>query len=298
MIVSFASGKGGTGKTLLATNLAWMMSGRRPTAYVDADVEEPNGHLFLKHDAAQMRRFAIALPELVAECIGCGACQEVCAFHAILALKSRVVVFQELCHACGGCVLACPERALAERPFEIGAIAFASLGELRLVTGRLDVGQARATPLVEAVVDAGARDHESDLVIVDSPPGTSCAAMAAVRRADLTVLVTEPTPFGLNDLRLAVEMCRALDREIAAVVNRSDLGDQGVLRYQPRRRRIWQISSAERLSTMSSRSARASFTLATSSSMSAGFWTKSSAPSFMAATVFCTFPNPVTMMTL
>ncbi len=234
MIVSFASGKGGTGKTLLATNLAWMMSGRRPATYVDADVEEPNGHLFLKHADALVRRFAVALPKLVAECTGCGTCQKVCAFHAILALKNRVVLFQELCHACGGCVLACPERALAERPHEIGAIAIARQDELRLVSGRLDVGQARATPLVEAVVAAGTRDHGTDLVIVDCPPGTSCAAMAAVRRADLTVLVTEPTPFGLNDLRLAVEMCRALGREVAAVVNRSDLGDRDVLRYLDR----------------------------------------------------------------
>ncbi len=234
MIVSFASGKGGTGKTLLTTNLAWVMSGRRPTTYVDADVEEPNGHLFLKHDAAQVRRFAVALPELVAECTGCGACQEACAFHAILALKNRVVVFPELCHACGGCVLACPERSLAGRPHEIGAIASASQDALRLMSGRLDVGQARAAPLVEAVVDAGVRDHGMDLVIVDCPPGTSCAAMAAVRRADLTILVTEPTPFGLNDLRLAVEMCRALGRDCAAVVNRSDLGDQEVLRYLER----------------------------------------------------------------
>ena len=234
MILSFASGKGGTGKTLLATNLAWMLSKRGPATYVDADVEEPNGHLFLEHEASRLERVAVALPELQGPCTGCGVCQKVCAFHAILALRDRVMVFPELCHSCGACVIACPERSLVEGPHEIGSITRASLGDLRLLSGRLDVGQARATPLVEAVVEAAMREHEGELVIVDSPPGTSCSAMAAVRRADLVVLVTEPTPFGLNDLKLAVEMCRALGRDIVAVVNRSDLGDQEVTRYLER----------------------------------------------------------------
>ena len=234
MILSFASGKGGTGKTLLATNLAWMLSKRGPATYVDADVEEPNGHLFLKHKAARLERVAVALPKLQGSCTGCGVCQKVCAFHAILALKDRVMVFPELCHSCGACVIACPERALVETPHEIGSISRAHLGDLQLLSGRLDVGQARATPLVEAVVEAATREHEGELVIVDSPPGTSCSAMAAVRRADLVVLVTEPTPFGLNDLKLAVEMCRALKRDVVAVVNRSDLGDQEVALYLER----------------------------------------------------------------
>lgn len=231
MIVSFASGKGGTGKTLMATNLAAMLADRRPTSFVDADVEEPNGHLFLKHDDARIERVGVSLPVLEGVCTGCGACQSACNFNAILALKDRVMVFPELCHSCGACSIVCPQRALREQPHEIGAVAYAQLGALRLVSGRLDVGQARATPLVEAVVEAGAHGHETELVLVDSPPGTSCAAMAAVRRSDLVVLVTEPTPFGLNDLRLAVEMCRALDRRIVAVINRSDLGDDEVLRY-------------------------------------------------------------------
>lgn len=234
MIVSFASGKGGTGKTMLATNLAAVLSARLTTTYVDADVEEPNGHLFLRHDEARLERAAVSLPKLEGVCTGCGACQKACAFHAILALKDRVMAFPELCHSCGACCMVCPEQALVERPFEIGSLVHARLGALRLVSGRLDVGQARATPLVEAVVRAGVRGHEDEMILVDSPPGTSCAAMAAVRHADLVVLVTEPTPFGLNDLRLAVEMCRAMERRIVAVVNRADLGDGEVLHYLER----------------------------------------------------------------
>ncbi len=234
MIIAFASGKGGTGKTLLATNLAWQRSTLEPTLYVDADVEEPNGHLFLAHGDRVQERFAVSLPSLEGECSGCGACQQACAFHAILALKNRVLVFPELCHACGACSMVCPERALTERPHEIGAITRASAGELGLITGLLDLGQARATPLVEGTVQAARAQGAGRLVVVDCPPGTSCAAMAAVQHADLVVLVTEPTPFGLNDLQLAVEMCRALGRELAAVVNRSDLGDGEVPKYLER----------------------------------------------------------------
>jgi MinD superfamily P-loop ATPase len=141
------------------------------------------------------------------------------------------MVFPELCHACGACGLVCPQQALGTAPHEIGTITRASSGPLRLLSGCLDVGQARATPVVEAVVAAGIRTTDRGLVVIDAPPGTSCSAMAAVRRADLVVLVTEPTPFGLHDLELAVRMCDALARPVAAVVNRSDLGDHQALHY-------------------------------------------------------------------
>ncbi len=230
MIISFASGKGGTGKTLLATNLAHMLSRRGPVTYVDADVEEPNGHLFLGA-GSDTERATVTIPKLVGRCTGCGACQQACAFNAILAMGRRVMVFAELCHSCGACVLSCPQRALMGVPLAIGSIERADGDRLRLVSGRLDLGQARATPLVEATVQAGLAAREDELIIVDCPPGTSCSAMAAVKPADLVVLVTEPTPFGLHDLQLAVEMCRALDREVAAVVNRADLGDERVFDY-------------------------------------------------------------------
>ncbi|MFH1462812.1 MAG: ATP-binding protein [Pseudomonadota bacterium] len=227
MIVAFASGKGGTGKTLLSTAFAQAQARLRAVVYVDADVEEPNGHLFLHPEGGGERRFSVPLPaQVVKPCSGCGACQRACAFHAILALKGRVMVFPELCHSCGACVLVCPEGALEERPHAIGALK-ESPGAPVQVSGLLDVGQARSTPLVEAAVAAGIAKR-ADLTVIDSPPGTSCPVMAAVRPADLVVLVTEPTPFGLHDLELAVQMCRAMGKAVAAVINRSDLGDDAV----------------------------------------------------------------------
>jgi MinD superfamily P-loop ATPase len=227
MRVVFASGKGGTGKTLLATNLAKHLSheGGR-VVYADADVEEPNGHIFLGSEDLDKRRVGVSLPVMASPtCSGCGECQEVCAFNAVIALKDRAAVFPELCHGCGACVLACPEGVLVERRREIGTLARGRSGGMWCVMGRLDVGEARAVPVIEALT--GTLPPEGT-VIVDAPPGTSCPAMAAVRGADLVVLVTEPTPFGLHDLELAVAMVRALDLPHVAVINRADLGDRSV----------------------------------------------------------------------
>jgi MinD superfamily P-loop ATPase len=235
MKVAVASGKGGTGKTLVSTSLAWLLArdGHR-VAYVDADVEEPNGHLFLHPERIDRRRCAKPVPELVrATCSACGDCQRFCHSNAILALPDRIMLFPELCSSCGGCVLACPEMALAEKPQEIGSIesgtAWAGARDpIHCLTATLDVGEPRATPLIGALLD---RIEDLGIVLVDAPPGTSCSVMEIVRRADLVVMVTEPTPFGLHDLVLAVEMTRALGKPVAAVVNRSDLGDDRTRRY-------------------------------------------------------------------
>lgn len=238
MRIAIASGKGGTGKTLLATNLAWLVASRGGSAavYADADVEEPNGHLFLPVETSGTERFAVPVPETVeGRCTGCGACQEACAFHAIMALKDYVVVFPELCHSCGACLRACPEDALVERERELGELRRGTAGEVGFLSGTLDVGEARATPLVEGVVDAL---PDLPLQIVDSPPGTSCSAMAAVRTVDRVVLVTEPTPFGLHDLELAVYMSRAFGRPVSAVLNRADLGDAEAVRAFLRREEV------------------------------------------------------------
>ncbi|RLB61981.1 MAG: (4Fe-4S)-binding protein [Deltaproteobacteria bacterium] len=233
MKIAVASGKGGTGKTVVSTSLAWLLAqdGHQVT-YVDADVEEPNGHLLLRPEITEERRFSVLVPALRGNsCSGCGECQKACEFNAIVALADRVMVFAELCHSCGGCLLACPDEELIEGPREIGTLAagFAN-GESKMAfhSGTLDVGEARATPLIDGLL----KDVPSDgIVLVDAPPGTSCSAMEAIRDADLTLLVTEPTAYGLHDLRQTVEMCRTLGRSMAAVINRSDLGPDQVRSY-------------------------------------------------------------------
>jgi MinD superfamily P-loop ATPase len=235
MRVAVASGKGGTGKTLVSTSLAWLLArDGHPITYVDADVEEPNGHLFLHPELSDCQRYARPVPELMREtCSGCGECQRFCQFNAIIALPDRIMLFPELCSSCGGCVLACREMALGEKPREIGSIetgtAWAETRHpIRFLAATLDVGEARATPLIGGLLD---RIEDPGIVLIDAPPGTSCNVMEIVRGADLVVLVTEPTPFGLHDLVLAVEMTRALGKPVTAVVNRSDLGDDHTRQY-------------------------------------------------------------------
>jgi MinD superfamily P-loop ATPase len=235
MRVAVASGKGGTGKTLVSTSLAWLLAQEgHPIAYVDADVEEPNGHLFLHPELSDCRRYARPVPELMGvTCSGCGECQRFCQFNAIIALPDRIMLFPELCSSCGGCVLACNEKALGEKPQEIGNIETGTAWTegrhpISFLAATLDVGEARATPLIGGLLD---RIEDPGIVLIDAPPGTSCNVMEIVRGADLVVLVTEPTPFGLHDLVLAVEMTRALEKPITAVVNRSDLGDGDTRRY-------------------------------------------------------------------
>jgi MinD superfamily P-loop ATPase len=232
MRIAVASGKGGTGKTLIATHLCQMLAQHRhPVTYVDADVEAPNGHLFLKPIVTSRIDATVPVPALAeAPCAGHGRCQEICAFNAILAAKGNVIVLNELCHSCGACVLACPEKALIEADRAIGVIETGQANGIRFIAGRLNVGEARATPLISEVLKrAGDRD-EIQQVIIDAPPGVSCTAVEAVKTADLAILVTEPTPFGHHDLGLAVEMCKALEIAPLAVINRSDLGDDAVSR--------------------------------------------------------------------
>jgi MinD superfamily P-loop ATPase len=233
MRIAVASGKGGTGKTVVSTSLAWHLAqAGEKVAYVDADVEEPNGHLFLHPEIAHSRRFSVVVPALRSgRCTGCGDCQTNCAFNAIVSLPDQVMVFAELCHACGVCQLVCREHYLTEISREIGSIDTGRCGArttLEFRSATLDVGEARATPLIHGLLE---ELPQEGTVVLDAPPGTSCAAMEAVQRADLVLLVTEPTPFGLHDLAIAADMCRALGRPIVAAINRSDLGDDQVRGY-------------------------------------------------------------------
>ena len=206
MIISVASGKGGTGKTTIATNLAVALG--EPLQFLDCDVEEPNAHLFLKPVMSQSLEVHLEVPEIdPARCTLCGKCQEICQFNAIAVLPAAALNFPELCHSCGGCFLVCPEQALISRQRRIGTVEIGARGLVRFANGRLRVGEALAPPLIRRVREEAG---EHGLIIIDAPPGTSCPVLAAVRGSDLVLLVTEPTPFGLNDLELAVAAVREL----------------------------------------------------------------------------------------
>ena len=230
MRIAVASGKGGTGKTTVATNLAYIASRNgQSVAYLDCDVEEPNGHIFLKPQITRREPIGNLIPKVdEAACTHCGKCGDICQYSAIVCIGERVLVYPELCHACGGCALVCPVDAIAEAPREMGRLKTGQAGPIRFVQGVLNVGEAMSPPLIKEVRAAAA---DADVVIVDVPPGTSCPVIEGVRGSDFVLLVAEPTPFGLNDLRLAVEMVRALKLPFGVVVNRADPRAQGTHTY-------------------------------------------------------------------
>ena len=227
MTVSIASGKGGTGKTTIAVNLALCLPG--PVQLLDCDVEEPNCAIFLRPNLVSRENAAIPVPHVnEALCTACGECGRFCRYHAIVSFKTQPLVFPELCHGCGGCTLVCPTAAISEELRPIGVIEGGSARSISFQQGRLNVGEAMAVPLIRALRK---RVRPGETVILDCPPGTSCPVIASIRGSDFVVLVTEPTPFGLNDLRLAVETVRALALPFGVVINRADVGDDGVRRY-------------------------------------------------------------------
>jgi MinD superfamily P-loop ATPase len=230
MTIAVASGKGGTGKTTIATNLAYLASQEgHSVAYVDCDVEEPNGHLFLKPSIESSRPIGRAHPKVDhAKCTHCGLCGEICQYSAIVCVGEKVLVYPELCHACGGCALVCRPGAITEVLRDTGRLESGPAGAVRFVHGVLHVGEAMSAPLIRQVKAAA---RAADLVIIDSPPGTSCPVIESVRGADFVLLVTEPTPFGLNDLKLAAAMVRALDLPFSVVINRADVGDDQTPAY-------------------------------------------------------------------
>ena len=230
MKIAVASGKGGTGKTTIATNLALAIAqlGNK-SQYIDCDVEEPNGHIFLKPKVENSHSVTIKVPKVDEEkCDGCGKCSEICQYNAIVTMKKIVMTFDQLCHSCGGCKLVCPVEAIFDNDREIGFADVGTAGKVDFAQGRLNVGDIHTPPLIKRVKQFSSNDG---VVIIDAPPGTSCPVIEAIKGNDFVLLVTEPTPFGLNDLKLAVGMVRELKLPFAVVINRSDVGDDGVLEY-------------------------------------------------------------------
>ncbi len=230
MKIAVASGKGGTGKTTIATNLAVSLArAGRVVQYLDCDVEEPNGHIFLKPDIDCVEEVTVGVPEVdQAKCTGCGRCGQLCQYSAIICIQKHVMTFEQLCHSCGGCMEICPESAIVEKQRRIGVAEYGSVNGVAFGHGKLDIG-AIQTPAMIRHVKRHARDDA--VVILDAPPGTSCPVIEAVKGTEFVLLVTEPTPFGLNDLELAVGMVKALGLPFAVIINRCDMGDEGVLQY-------------------------------------------------------------------
>jgi MinD superfamily P-loop ATPase len=225
--VSIASGKGGTGKTTIAVNLALCLPG--PVQLLDCDVEEPNCAIFLKPALVSRDIAAIPVPRVnEALCTACGECARFCRYHAIVSFTTKPLVYPELCHGCGGCAIACPTGAISEELRPIGVIEEGTAGSIRFQQGRLNVGESTPVPLIRTLKK---RVQAGGTAILDCAPGTSCPVVSAIRGSDYVVLVTEPTPFGLNDLRLAVETVRALAVPFGVVINRADTGDDGVHCY-------------------------------------------------------------------
>jgi len=234
MRIAIASGKGGTGKTTVATNLAWIIAslGEQVT-YADCDVEEPNGHIFLKPVIDTTENATMLYPVVDDEkCISCGKCAEICQFKAITIIGEKPLVFPEMCHDCGGCFAVCPTGAIAMKEREIGVVETGNADGVGFVHGKLSIGQVMSPPLIRRV-----KSHiKSDgVTIVDSPPGTSCPVIEAVRGSDYTLLVTEPTPFGLNDLKLAVNMLEELGMPYGVFINRSDIGSPDTVKFCEKR---------------------------------------------------------------
>ena len=241
MILSVASGKGGTGKTTVAVNLAISLAlAGKPVLFLDCDVEEPNAHIFLKPSVEEELKVFVKVPAVdESKCDFCGECSKFCAFNAMFVvrpsekMRGKVLIFNELCHGCGGCMLVCPRNAISERNREVGIVkrgratvlnALAegvSVANIEIVFGELRLGEPSPVPVVRAVKDAL---KSSSIVVIDAPPGTSCPVVHSVFGSDYCILVSEPTPFGRHDLKLMVDVLRDLKIPFGVVLNRSGVG--------------------------------------------------------------------------
>ncbi|MGB9794298.1 ATP-binding protein [Caldisericum exile] len=228
MIISVASGKGGTGKTLISTNLALSLKDKN-IQFLDCDVEEPNAFLFLKPEIKEEIPVEMLVPIVEEEkCTHCKKCAEFCEFSAILVSPNRVQIFPELCHSCGGCALVCETNAIKETPFRIGSVKKGNSSHIELVYGELEVSKPLAVPIIRKVKD---NTDKNRLVIIDAPPGASDPVIASVKGSHFVILVTEPTPFGLHDLKIAVSVIKELQIPHGVVINRANIGNKDVYEF-------------------------------------------------------------------
>lgn len=245
MIISVASGKGGTGKTTIAVNLALLLA-RHQGKYIhflDCDVEEPNAHLFLKPLIKKRESIKIPIPEIdEKKCNYCGKCTQICVYNAIAVTKNKILVFPELCHGCGACTFFCPQKAITEEGREIGILEEGGSGAINFIGGQLNIGEPMASPVIRKIKKKSIEKYKSwvnkdkkvaseEIILIDAPPGTSCPVIESVKGSDYTILVTEPTPFGLHDLILAVEVLQKLQIPYGVVLNKCDIGNNKVEEY-------------------------------------------------------------------
>jgi MinD superfamily P-loop ATPase len=217
MRIAVLSGKGGTGKTLVSVNLA---AAAQTSTYIDCDVEEPNGHLFLKPEGIQDEEISVKIPEVNNElCNGCRKCVDFCKFNALAYIKNNLIVFDDVCHSCGGCILVCPEQALTEKEKVIGKVQKGITGEITVWTGILNTGEATGIPIIKRLLDAN-KPQGDRLTFIDCPPGSACIVMESIKDADYCVLVAEPTLFGVHNLNLVYELVRLFNRPFGVVLNK------------------------------------------------------------------------------